>query len=473
MSEREPLDVIVVGGGLAGSTAAVRAAELGLSVLLVEKGEGDRYPCNTRQSGGVFHIAMNEVKAPAERLRGVIEKATDGFADRAQATTMAEGAGALVDWLRAQGGLFIRGPAAWQSHILAPPRPIAAGVDWMGRGPDVLLRKIAERLAALGGRRLLGTSASELIVEADAVAGVVVRQGAETLRLAARAVILADGGFQSNLDMLRKHIAPAPERLKQRGGATGTGTGIAMASAVGADLVGMDRFYGHLLCRDAMTSDKFWPYPELDALGTAGIVVDQSGRRVTDEGVGGVALANALARMADPLAFTVVFDRKIWDGPGKSARIPANPTLERAGATIHRAGDIAALAKAAGIDAAGLAETIAAYNSAVAGGTTAALTPARSTTIAPMAIEGGPFMAIPLAVGITYTMGGMRIDGRSRVLRPDGAAIAGLYAAGATTGGLEGGPRSTYLGGLVKAGTQALAAAADIAAALGKGGRVA
>ncbi len=246
-----------------------------------------------------------------------------------------------------------------------------------------------------------------------------------------------------------------------------------MASAVGADLVGMDRFYGHLLCRDAMTSDKFWPYPELDALGTAGIVVDQSGRRVTDEGVGGVALANALARMADPLAFTVVFDRKIWDGPGKSARIPANPTLERAGATIHRAGDIAALAKAAGIDAAGLAETIAAYNSAVAGGTTAALTPARSATIAPMAIEGGPFMAIPLAVGITYTMGGMRIDGRSRVLRPDGAAIAGLYAAGATTGGLEGGPRSTYLGGLVKAGTQALAAAADIAAALGKGGRVA
>jgi len=82
-------------------------------------------------------------------------------------------------------------------------------------------------------------------------------------------------------------------------------------------------------------------------------------------------------------------------------------------------------------------------------------------------------MAIPLAVGITYTMGGVRIDGRSRVLRSDGAAIAGLYAAGATTGGLEGGPRSTYLGGLVKAGTQALAAAADLAAALGKGGRTA
>jgi len=473
MSEQTAADVIVVGGGLAGSVAAVRAAELGLAVMLIEKGEGDRYPCNTRQSGGVFHIAMNEVKAPAERLRGVIETATGGLADAAQAATMAAGAGTLVDWLRAQGGLFIRGPAAWQSHILAPPRPIAAGVDWVGRGPDVLLRKLAERLAALGGKRLLGTSASELIVVGNQVAGVVARWGTETLRLPARAVVLADGGFQSNIEMVRKHIAPAPERLKQRGGATGMGAGIAMAAAVGADLVGMDRFYGHLLCRDAMTSDKVWPYPELDALATAGLVVDASGQRITDEGVGGVALANALARMPDPLAFTVVFDRKIWEGPGKSARIPANPTLEGAGATIHRASDVAALAASAGIDAGGLADTIAVYNAAVAAGSTAALMPARSAAIAPMAIGGGPFMAIPLAVGITYTMGGVRIDGRSRVLRSDGAAIAGLYAAGATTGGLEGGPRSTYLGGLVKAGTQALAAAADLAAALGKGGRTA
>jgi len=473
MSEQTAADVIVVGGGLAGSVAAVRAAELGLAVMLIEKGEGDRYPCNTRQSGGVFHIAMNEVKAPAERLRGVIETATGGFADAAQAATMAAGAGTLVDWLRAQGGLFIRGPAAWQSHILAPPRPIAAGVDWVGRGPDVLLRKLADRLAALGGKRLLGTSASELIVVGNQVAGVVARWGTETLRLPARAVVLADGGFQSNIEMVRKHIAPAPERLKQRGGATGMGAGIAMAAAVGADLVGMDRFYGHLLCRDAMTSDKVWPYPELDALATAGLVVDASGQRITDEGVGGVALANALARMPDPLAFTVVFDRKIWEGPGKSARIPANPTLEGAGATIHRASDVAALAASAGIDAGGLADTIAVYNAAVAAGTTASLTPARSAAIAPMAIGGGPVMAIPLAVGITYTMGGVRIDGRSRVLRSDGAAIAGLYAAGATTGGLEGGPLSTYLGGLVKAGTQALAAAADLAAARGKGGRTA
>jgi fumarate reductase flavoprotein subunit len=80
-----------------------------------------------------------------------------------------------------------------------------------------------------------------------------------------------------------------------------------------------------------------------------------------------------------------------------------------------------------------------------------------------MPIASAPFHAIPVIAGITYTMGGILIDGEARVLRTDGLVIEGLYAAGSTTGGLEGGPPVGYLGGLAKAGVQGLIAAESIA----------
>src|SRR6202008_4790030 len=81
---------------------------------------------------------------------------------------------------------------------------------------------------------------------------------------------------------------------------TATGDGLRMAQAVGAATVGMDCFYGHLLSRDAMTNERLWPRPYVDALAVAGILVDGAGRRVADEGEGGVYLANAVARLEDP-----------------------------------------------------------------------------------------------------------------------------------------------------------------------------
>jgi fumarate reductase flavoprotein subunit len=74
-------------------------------------------------------------------------------------------------------------------------------------------------------------------------------------------------------------------------------------------------------------------------------------------------------------------------------------------------------------------------------------------------------MAIPICPGITYTMGGIAINGHGRVLRPDGSVITGLYAAGSTTGGLEGGGRVGYVGGLVKAGVMGLRAGEHVAQA--------
>jgi fumarate reductase flavoprotein subunit len=123
-----------------------------------------------------------------------------------------------------------------------------------------------------------------------------------------------------------------------------------------------------------------------------------------------------------------------------------------------------------------LAETVQTYNAAIKSDVVASLKPARTpgrmfgvlrssdirTTLQP--ITRPPFYAIRLCAGLTYTTGGIAIDRRAQVVKPNGAPIPGLYAAGACTGGLEGGPMAGYIGGLCKALSLGYIAAASIAA---------
>jgi fumarate reductase flavoprotein subunit len=461
--------LVIVGGGLAGLVAGARAAELGLEVTVLEKGSDEHYPCNARWSGGVLHVGYTDIMTRAEELGLVIERATAGTADEAQAGAMTANAGRLIEFLRRHGATFVGTKVDWQQFILEPMRAMRAGLDWEGRGPDGMMERLARFIRAKGGRVVLEARARSLAMRNGTCMGIEADVGGRRQTFEAVAVIIADGGFQANLELLGRHIAPKPEQIKQRGAANGTGDGLLMAQAAGAALSGLDRFYGHILSRDSLTNDGVWPYPELDALALSGILVDKSGRRFTDEGVGGVALTNALARSAEPLGATLIFDSEIWEGPGRSARIPANPTLEGAGGTVLRADTVEGLAEKAGLSPATLAATVAQYNAAVEAGTAQALVPARSVVRhRAMAIRKAPFLAIPVCAGITYTMGGIVVDGGSRVLRPDGTSIKGLYAAGSTTGGLEGGPTVGYLGGLAKAGVQGLVAAETIAADLAK-----
>jgi fumarate reductase flavoprotein subunit len=233
---------------------------------------------------------------------------------------------------------------------------------------------------------------------------------------------------------------------------TAIGDGLKMAADSGAALVGLDRFYGHLLSRDAMENERLWPYPQIDAIATASIVVDQRGYRILDEGLGGISITNDLARREDPLSATVIYDAPIWETAGKAAQIAPNPQLLAGGGTLHRADTIEALAEAAGLPPENLGATVAVYNDAVRFNRLMTLLPERSTLSgAPRRIETPPFFAIPVCAGITNTMGGIAIDGHGRVKRLDSSAIPGLYAAGGTTGGLEGGGALGYVGGLIKA----------------------
>jgi fumarate reductase flavoprotein subunit len=444
--------MVVVGGGMAGLAAAARAAEQGLKVALLERGAAERYLCNTRYSGGVLHVAFRNVKAPAGELLEAIQTATAGNADAALARVLAEHSGRAVDWLARQGAKFIRmSQVEWQQWVLAPPRRIMPGLDWEGRGPDFTLRTLAAKLAAHGGTMFRATEATGLMERNGACVGLQARNEEGSHQFNAAAVVLADGGFQGNLELVGRHICAAPEKLKQRGASTGVGDGLRMAEALGAGIADLEHFYGHLLSRDSLGNDNVWPYPQLDELAMGGILVDGTGRRFADEGRGGVALANAVAKLPDPLSTWAIFDAAIWDGPGREARIPANPHLAAAGGTMFKANNLRELALLAGLPPDALEASVAEYRQAVAKGELDRLQPPRTVeSRQARSIDRAPFYATPVCAGITYSMGGIQIDEHGRVRKPTGEPIAGLYAAGSTTAGLEGRKGATYVGGLMK-----------------------
>ena len=167
-------DLVVVGGGLGGLTAALRATELGLRVVLLEKGDGERYPCNSRQSGGIIHICLLDIRRDSNELYDAIVKSTGGEVNTVQARALADNGGRLVDWIQQHGGRFMRfNMEEAYRWCMAPPRALAPGSDWQGRGPDVLLQELLRRFRAAGGKTSLRTRALRLVMEGGACKGVV------------------------------------------------------------------------------------------------------------------------------------------------------------------------------------------------------------------------------------------------------------------------------------------------------------
>lgn len=467
---RMETEVVVIGAGIAGLVTALRLAEHGVKVLVLEKGAEERYPCNTRVAGGAFHVAHEDVADDPNLILEAISRRTRDSARADVVRALAFDVGGATQWLKSKGVRFIKvGHESYRKHTLAPPIAIKGRNYWEGRGGDVLLRTLGAELLTLGGQILRGTRAKRLTMRDGVCLGVQAEQNGIALDIAARAVVICDGGFHSNLDLLREFISPAPEKLMQRNAGTGGGDGLLMAREAGAQLTGLNRFYGHVLAREAMTNADLWPFPMLDFVCSAGIVVDADAQRFVDEGLGGVTIANAIAAQADPLGTTVIFDADIWNGPGREYLISANPTLTSNGGTLYTAASIPELAQQIGISAPALEKTVSDYNAAVANGTLDALVPRRSgKSTQPWPIQKAPFHAVQLCAGITYTMGGIAIDADARALDTKNEPIPGLYAAGCAAGGVEGGgsqEQVAYIGGLTRSTVFALRAANDIAVA--------
>lgn len=442
----------VVGGGFAGLTAANRAAQRGFRVVVLECGPAPDYACNSRVCTGVYHVAWMPESCDSELLYDRIMSRSGGGAKRDLARLLATMAAPVKAWLLEQGAAFqphYRDPGGPES--LAPRRRLGPGLDWRDRGPDRLLQRMTKNLAARGGEIHLGTRAESLMLDNGACVGLNARRSGKPTRYRAPAVVLADGGFQAAPDLVSKYVTAA-DGIQQRNTGTGRGDGLRMAEAAGAALVGLEGFYGHVLSRDAFTNDRLWPYPQLDVLAASNILIDGSGRRFADEGLGGVYMSNAIARLADPLSACIVFDWNAWQAARTEDTVPPNPSLVDAGGTLLRGDSIAGLAERIGVPRAALQATVSEYNEALGKGELARLRPPRRTgTYVSRPIRTAPFFAAPVCAGITVTTGGIAVDGQARVLRDDQTPIPGLFAAGSTAGGMEGGPGASYVGGLSKA----------------------
>lgn len=432
-------DVVVVGGGLAGWIAAASARESGARVALVEsspKAEGDG---NSVISGGVLHANLDDPRSPPAAMVEKILRSTGGEASRAVATAWATNAARAVAWIETHGAAMMSSSdQPYRAKVFAPVKPTVPGLNGAPYGTAQFLRSLAAAFRAAGGT---------IVQPARAVGLDRGDTSRWRLRLAdgstldAQAVILADGGFQANPALVSQHIGS--DRLKLRATPSSVGDGLAMGLANGAATAQMRGFYGHLLHRLALTRDDLWPYPILDILGMVGLIVGPDGRRVVDEGISGVRSTNAIAWSAAPEGYWLIFDEAAWNAEGRFGETPCNPYLVDQGAGPVSAATIEGLAAGIGVDPGLLADAVAAVRADPAG----AQPPRRGR----ISLDHPPFHALPIVAGISFTFGGLKIDGDARVLDAADAPIEGLYAAGGTAAGLHGGPDVGYAGGLLEA----------------------
>jgi fumarate reductase flavoprotein subunit len=443
-------DILIVGAGLAGFTAALRAAEQGAQVLLIDKSHGALGDGNVLMASGSLRAGGKSPKTDARELYDFVM--SEGIAYPDLVKSWSETCGRAIDWLTSVG-VAIEETAPGRIWLNQQSEISFGPVYKKDVGPRALA-SLKERFLKLGGRYMNGIEGTRLIAENNRVVGLIGKQHSGEIELRSRATILSTGGFSANQELVKKYIGPHADRCKLRGSKQDTGDGLCMAVAVGAKAVNLKYFYGHLIARKALSDDRFWPYPRLDSFVDEGILIDANGERFVDEGRGDVAVANDLARTDDPTGATLIFDQESWaaskDNPSStSLKIPApNPWIADNGGEIFCRDSAEALAEVLGINSANLKRTVEDYNRAVESNNVKTLAVTRTGKPKPLR---APLYGLRVVPGITFTMGGVAVNGRAEVLNQDEKPIAGLYAAGDAIGGLMGGQRGGYTGGLMQA----------------------
>ncbi len=443
-------DVVVVGAGIAGFSAAVRAAEMGATVVLLDKSDGPLGNGNTLMTSGSFRAGgRNPRSQPSDLYESVM---AEGVAYPDLVKGWAENCGRAVAWL-AHCGVSLSEPIPGRIW-LEPGSAISLAPVYKKDVGTRTLAAMKTRLEQRGGHYRNNFKAVKLIYEHERICGVVALNGEEIVEFRGGSTILSTGGFSANKEMVRRYIGKNADQCKLRGSGYCTGDGLRMALEIGAQAVNLQYFYGHLLSRKALTDDRFWPYPRLDSFVDEGMLVDRDGNRFIDEGRGDVAVANELARSSDVTGATLIFAHDTWeaargDAQDSHLRTPApNPWLSDNDGELYCHKTIEGLAEVIGINRENLAATLEQYNRALESNASSLLAVARTGKAKPLR---APFYGLRVVPGITFTMGGVLVNGHCEVLNSQEMTIPGLYAAGDAIGGLMGGYHGGYTGGLTQA----------------------
>ena len=462
------VDVLVIGGGGAGLSAALSAAQEGASVILVEKLSA--LGGNTFRCGGAFNTAdperqkdipMTEALASAvekvlahedvseehAKLKAEVQKQWDEY--KASGNTMLfdtpewhalqsidagdyEGNVELVrtlttntldtlHWLTDNG-------VAWTDQVST-----VVGALWNrshqtpnNSGADIIAA-LEQNATANGVDIYLDSKAEELIVEDGRVAGAVITNasGEKVTVKASKGVIMATGGFSANVEMrvkYNKQWEDIGESLTTNNTPGATGDGIVMGEAVGANLVGMGWI-------------QLMPLNSVSGGGISGYVnsslyCNKEGKRFVAEDQRRDVLAAAVLAQTDKL-FYIVCDQKEAELRGMTPEVLSYMVDN---GLVYSGETIAELAENMGVPADALEETVKEFNEAVKAGKPDEF----GRTTWENTIEVGPFYAPSFSPAVHHTMGGLEINGNAEVIDTNGEVIPGFYAAGEVTGGIHG-----------------------------------
>ena len=416
-------DVVIIGAGGAGMTAAINTAQAGKDVILLEK-----MPYaggNTTKATGGMNAAETHYQAEQgidDSVEQFVEDTMEGghnINDKDLVTTLAENSAEAIDWLDSIGAPLPKvsfSGGATNARIHAPE-------DGSGVGA-YLVTSLLKKMDELDINVMYDTKATSLISKDGTVTGVKAESKDTEYTINAKAVILATGGFGNNEDMIVQY------RKDLKGTVTTsapgiTGDGIVMAEDVGADLVDIEQIQLH-----PTVEQKTSMLITESVRGDGAILVNQDGKRFTDELLTRDVVSAAELEQPGSYAY-IIFDQRLRDG------LKAIEKYVSTGITVQ--GDtIEELAEKIDVDPATLAETLKNWNQYVADQNDPDF---GRTTGMDQDLSQAPFYAIKIAPGIHHTMGGVHIDTDARVIDKDGNPIPGLFAAGEVVGGVHGGNR--------------------------------
>lgn len=453
----QTFDVVVAGGGGAGLAAAVSAAQNGASVCLLEKLAmlgGD-----TLRSTGYFSC----VEPRRQKMNGIADSIDLHYRQTMQAgrnlgnpklvRQMVEEAPHTVAWLESCGVLFQ--DAVYEIYGSGYRRCLK---PLLPRG-TAYVRALSQKAMELGVKVLLETRLADLLIDAEGRTAGVAAQLSDGRMLAVRAkkgVILATGGFGANAAMVA-HYAPELAGLATDNSPGSTGDAVELARRLGLALEGM-------------------PYVECVAGNPPGrktharlfipsdfVLINERGGRFVEEDALRLTLTQAILRQPNRRCFTV-FDMQGVEHLDPISQKGLYQALVADEA--FNAATLGELARMMQVPQEAFAREIERYNKSAAGaGKAPAAAPNKCTRIGCTPLVKPPFWAYEVGLTVHYTPGGVTVNDAGEVMRTDGTALKGLWAAGEVTGSVHGANR---LGGNGLADAMTFGRLAGKAAALSK-----
>ena len=418
-------DVVVIGGGGAGLTAAIEAHDAGAKVIVVEK-----MPFvggNTVRSKGGLNAAETSVQKKlgindsVETFYEDTMKGGKNLNDPELVKYFTENSAAAVEWLISIGmdlGDVAAGAGATNPRMHRP----TGGKDVGAVLIDTLSKNIKERNI----ETLVNTTATEITGSTDQVTGIkaIDNNTKQEIQIKADSVIVATGGFAANEELYTKYR----EDLKgfiTTNHAGATGDGIIMAEALGAGLVDMDQ----IQTNPTVEQSKAEVISE-SVRGLGAIFINQGGHRFTNEMLTRDVLSAKILEQEGQYTY-ILFDQQLRENmQAIEGLIQKNLVTE--GSSIED------LASKLSMDAATLQSTVDRWNTAVANQKDEDY--GRETGMEHN-LSKAPYYVIKVGPGVHHTMGGIKINTNAEVCKSDGTIIKGLYAAGETTGGIHGANR--------------------------------